>query len=1307
MAENQVYLIKSGQNSFVEETEAVVGISGGKVGIGTTVPEADFHVAGTAQIDGDLTVKGNFTTVSETTVSIDDKNIELGVVDVPTDITADGGGITLKGTTDKTITWQNNNGAWNFSDDISVVGSGNFSQGLYVDGNSVLTGSAADLGKWDEGANSEIFYNNGSVGVGTSAPAYTVDVVGSGNFSQGLYVDGNSVLTGSADDLSKWTEGTANQLFYNDGRVGVGTSNPSVPFEVVGDSAFGGTLSVGSAFSVSTNGSIGGTVPTSAGQVITWDGLKWKPANAAAGGGGSSEVPVAFVQSLASGQSDYTINFAQTYQSVPAISTDLQIDGVGAIIPYAISNINTSGYTISFAKALPNNNYKIHTNFGGRDVYWTSGALGSISYSGGDVNIQNSLAVGANLTVQGNTVLTGSAADLGKWDEGAGSEIYYSDGNVGVGTSNPAYSLHVNGTIYNENGGVNIANKFNVSSLGAVGGQSPAFNEVIKWDGSKWIAGSAPGGGTASSSEVPNAFDTWLTQGSSVQAITFVDAPEGGYQSVPAISTDVEIVEGDIIPYAISGVSTTGYYAVFSDPIPTSNNYKIHTTFGGKEVYWKTGAGGSSIYYDGDSVSVDDLVVGGNLTVNGTTTTVNTETVEIEDHNLVIAANTGHNQLTAEYPSAGGAYAGILWGTGDAGAASPVSLTYQTNKGFAFDGGNVGIGTRVPDLKLHVHSGPDNDNTILESSDIAVTLTLKDSTGAAKIESRNDFRFSSNAGANEIMRLTSDGNVGIGTANPQSRRLNIHGDSESTVSVASITRNQASAANNTYTLQVDSSAHTSNLTSAGAMSVDVNSGRAFTINGFGNVGIGTTNPSRKLHVEGSHIRVNNDYGLESDGGNSRVIVGNAVISLETSNNEAVRINSSGHVGIGTTNPGSTLHILGSFGAPTTSNSIIRFAQSSGSGLCDLGFMPAGTTWGATWIQSRDSSNSNKYHLSLNPEGGNVGIGHTDPSGKLHVSDLNVSIGDVTVTNTGTGVTGGTSLNTKISDGDRIKINGEVFTVSSVTATTLTLSGTPTTAGTFTAYTDSNTLVVTSAGKVGIGTSNPYAQLTVANSAAGIYQLQVKSEHTSSGWGGLSSFVQVNGSIGRSLSVGAYRPFDNVNPCGVISFQSRDGGNCWLWMDDSNVLRFGSNSSNIGATGGTSLGTAGTSDERLKNIEDDFEYGLSHVLQLKPIAFTFKKDAQQVRKLGFGAQTSQSVVPESVYDSGNCIDGYDAHPEHEGMNVAKSDDNELGMEYVQLIPVLTKAIQEQQSIIESQDSKITQQQTIIDQLITRIQTLENK
>ena len=54
-------------------------------------------------IAGNLTVSGTTTTINSTTLTVDDKNIEMGSVDTPDDTTANGGGITLKGATDKTI----------------------------------------------------------------------------------------------------------------------------------------------------------------------------------------------------------------------------------------------------------------------------------------------------------------------------------------------------------------------------------------------------------------------------------------------------------------------------------------------------------------------------------------------------------------------------------------------------------------------------------------------------------------------------------------------------------------------------------------------------------------------------------------------------------------------------------------------------------------------------------------------------------------------------------------------------------------------------------------------------------------------------------------------------------------------------------------------------------------------------------------------------------------------------------------------------------------------------------------------------
>jgi len=60
-------------------------------------------------LSGDLTVNGTNTILDTTTLSVEDKNIEIAKVDTPTDTTADGAGITIKGATDKTITWDDSN----------------------------------------------------------------------------------------------------------------------------------------------------------------------------------------------------------------------------------------------------------------------------------------------------------------------------------------------------------------------------------------------------------------------------------------------------------------------------------------------------------------------------------------------------------------------------------------------------------------------------------------------------------------------------------------------------------------------------------------------------------------------------------------------------------------------------------------------------------------------------------------------------------------------------------------------------------------------------------------------------------------------------------------------------------------------------------------------------------------------------------------------------------------------------------------------------------------------------------------------
>jgi hypothetical protein len=72
-------------------------------------------------VTGDLTVNGTTITVNSTTITVDDKNIELGSVATPTNTTADGGGITLKGATDKTFNWVNATSAWTSSEHVALA----------------------------------------------------------------------------------------------------------------------------------------------------------------------------------------------------------------------------------------------------------------------------------------------------------------------------------------------------------------------------------------------------------------------------------------------------------------------------------------------------------------------------------------------------------------------------------------------------------------------------------------------------------------------------------------------------------------------------------------------------------------------------------------------------------------------------------------------------------------------------------------------------------------------------------------------------------------------------------------------------------------------------------------------------------------------------------------------------------------------------------------------------------------------------------------------------------------------------------
>ena len=105
-----------------------------------------------------------------------------------------------------------------------------------------------------------------------------------------------------------------------------------------------------------------------------------------------------------------------------------------------------------------------------------------------------------------------------------------------------------------------------------------------------------------------------------------------------------------------------------------------------------------------------------------------------------------------------------------------------------------------------------------------------------------------------------------------------------------------------------------------------------------------------------------------------------------------------------------------------------------------------------------------------------------------------------------------------------------------------------------------------------------------------------------------------------------------------------------------------------------------SDERLKNINGNIENAVDKLMTLRTVNFSWKNDENQKENLGLIAQDVEKVFPQ-VIDSNTLT------------NLGDSDDFDkteyLGVRYQELVPVLIKAIQEQQvQIKELQDEIIS-------------------
>jgi len=167
-------------------------------------------------VGGDLTVNGTTTTVNSTTVTVDDKNIELGSVASPSDATADGGGITLKGTSDKTLIWVDATDAWTSSEHFDIASGKSY----FVNGSEVLSSTA--LGS---GVTTSSLTTVGTISGGT----WQGSVVGVvyGGTGQSSYVDGELLIGNSSNNsLSKatLTAGSGVSIVNGNGTITINAS---------------------------------------------------------------------------------------------------------------------------------------------------------------------------------------------------------------------------------------------------------------------------------------------------------------------------------------------------------------------------------------------------------------------------------------------------------------------------------------------------------------------------------------------------------------------------------------------------------------------------------------------------------------------------------------------------------------------------------------------------------------------------------------------------------------------------------------------------------------------------------------------------------------------------------------------------------------------------------------------------------------------------------------------------------------------------------------------------------------------------
>ena len=528
------------------------------------------------------------------------------------------------------------------------------------------------------------------------------------------------------------------------------------------------------------------------------------------------------------------------------------------------------------------------------------------------------------------------------------------------------------------------------------------------------------------------------------------------------------------------------------------------------------------------------------MTDNGSTVTLSTN----GSANAFNLSHTSGSGIALNITKGGSGEALVLNKT--SGSGNVLSVT-----GDSYFNGDVGIGTDSPTEKLEVEdsgtlgvnkdvlsitnkvpSSPSVDTTVgmnfnlQQSSNSAITygaIQVGEHAGTGSIKGSMRFLvqdFSGGFNLDEKMRVESNGNVGIGTNNPESL-LHLYKNNTSTSKSLMIDQDGSGDATMSFRLTgvqeyafgIDNS-DGNKLKIANNGTVGTND--LLVIQTNGNVGIGTINPDYKLEVNGSiassvtsgfpELRLSDavsDFLLSTNSGGDGIIKTEGTsknIRFFNNSGETMRISGNGNVGINSTNPYAKLHV-----ASTSSNNVPTAGTATG-GLwvstsnqtfgINMGVSVSG--WGFIQSQRADTGTA-LYNLNLQPLGGNVGIGTDSPNAKLEVAGYTRITGgglDVGYGNNGTNyvqvgfgrTTNGYALIDLIGDSTYTDYGFRILRNNSGpnTDTDILHRGTgdldlkTVDAGDIGFHTTSvQRMIVKSSGNVGIGDTNPDAKLEIA------------------------------------------------------------------------------------------------------------------------------------------------------------------------------------------------------------------------------------